>query len=546
MKLNFIRSRLAAFIPLIKKHGLLICILVISLIARLFNLGHNPGQLNRDEAALAYNAFLLKESGRDEWGRAWPLALESFGDYKLPGYPIILIPFFGLLSLSDAVVRLPSVLAGVGLTLLTYLLARKTGVQKWPALLGTLVVGLSGPMYFFSRMAFEAMVALLCMVSALFLTLDAKPPTNKRFALIIVLVVIAALTYNTPLLYLPVLALSWLGRWGLKNARRVGVWSVVALVAFVIIYALLSPLIARKSGITLLADDYTRDQFLLYRAQHAAGWQRILASWPLYYGSRILQQYAAHFGPWFLVQRGGNHPWHSLPDHGHYEWFIYVSFLWGCVAVGRQFAGAAWRFITRAASTANATISSRAYLAFWLLFVPLPAALTVDAPHATRTLLFLLFVPLFAAYGWQQILDSFSQVPARRLLLTLATALVCVSIGWYQFQYHFVFPQQQASNFELGFKEVVQEAAARYPNEDIAVVDPGGYNYILTAWYLQLPAQTFLQTVVHQLPNRLGLRYGEQVGQFHFIAKEEDRLPTEKLLIHHPSEHSTQWVIEHL
>ncbi|KKU82941.1 MAG: hypothetical protein UY10_C0019G0001, partial [Microgenomates group bacterium GW2011_GWA2_47_8] len=68
---------------------LLVCFLVLA-IPRIWQLGILPLALNRDEAALAYNAVLLAETGKDEWGRSWPLALQSFGDFKLIGYPAVL------------------------------------------------------------------------------------------------------------------------------------------------------------------------------------------------------------------------------------------------------------------------------------------------------------------------------------------------------------------------------------------------------------------------------------------------------------------------
>ena len=51
---------------------LLLVIFFLGLSLRLFNVDKLPSILNRDEAALAYNAFLIKETAQDEWqiGRA--------------------------------------------------------------------------------------------------------------------------------------------------------------------------------------------------------------------------------------------------------------------------------------------------------------------------------------------------------------------------------------------------------------------------------------------------------------------------------------------
>ena len=108
-----------------KINWLLISITLLAFFLRVWQLGQLPAILNRDEAALAYNAYLLSTTGQDEWQKSWPLTLESFGDYKLAGYPLLLIPFLKIFGLTDLAVRLPSALAGTVLVPLVFLLAKK-------------------------------------------------------------------------------------------------------------------------------------------------------------------------------------------------------------------------------------------------------------------------------------------------------------------------------------------------------------------------------------------------------------------------------------
>src|SRR3989344_6125658 len=118
-----------------KKHFWLALILGVALVMRIGRVGNLPAILNREEAAVAYNAYLLMETGKDEWGRRWPLALESFGDYQLSGYSVVLVPFFQLFGLHDWVVRLPSVMDGTVLVYLLYLLGKKLKLGEQYALL---------------------------------------------------------------------------------------------------------------------------------------------------------------------------------------------------------------------------------------------------------------------------------------------------------------------------------------------------------------------------------------------------------------------------
>ena len=77
----------------------------------------------------------------------------------------------------------------------------------------------------------------------------------------------------------------------------------------------------------------------------------------------------------------------------------------------------------------------------------------------------------------------------------------------------------------------VREIEEKYPEEKVAIVDSSGYQYILTAWYLQTSPQQFFETIVKQLPDRIGFKYGEQLTHYHFIANASDRDETETVLV---------------
>ncbi len=99
----------------------LIGIFFLSILVRLIGFGTVPPELNRDEAALGYNAYSLIHSGKDEWGTPYPIVFRSFGDYKLAGYIYALIPGIKLFGLSIETVRLPSMIGGILLVFGAYL-----------------------------------------------------------------------------------------------------------------------------------------------------------------------------------------------------------------------------------------------------------------------------------------------------------------------------------------------------------------------------------------------------------------------------------------
>ncbi|MEK7458139.1 MAG: hypothetical protein AAB612_01480, partial [Patescibacteria group bacterium] len=148
---------------------LFVCLaLVVFFAIRLPMFSKIPAGLNRDEVALGYNAYTILKTGRDEYGVWFPVSITSFGDQKLPGYVYTLIPFIAMFGLHPWVVRLPSLLAGVSIVILAGLLARQFSdilinekkLRSFFPLLAMLAVALSPWSNHFSRVAYEAHLAL--------------------------------------------------------------------------------------------------------------------------------------------------------------------------------------------------------------------------------------------------------------------------------------------------------------------------------------------------------------------------------------------------
>src|SRR5688572_17254454 len=92
---------------------LLLTVVILAAVLRLWNLSSNPPSLTWDEASLGYNAYSLLQTGKDEYGRLFPLNLKSFGDYKPAVYSYLIIPFIVVFGLNEWAIRLPSAIAGI-------------------------------------------------------------------------------------------------------------------------------------------------------------------------------------------------------------------------------------------------------------------------------------------------------------------------------------------------------------------------------------------------------------------------------------------------
>jgi hypothetical protein len=132
-----------------------------------------PPALNWDEASHGYNAYSILKTGQDEWGERFPSIFLAYGDYKLPVYIYLTTVSVFIFGLNTFAVRLPSVLAGIGIVIFTYLLTKELFKKSKAntellALIASSLVAIEPWTLFLSRGAFEANVALFLFVAGVY------------------------------------------------------------------------------------------------------------------------------------------------------------------------------------------------------------------------------------------------------------------------------------------------------------------------------------------------------------------------------------------
>ena len=494
----------------------LLAIFSIALFLRAYRISTVVPILNRDEAALGYTARLLTETGRDEWGVTWPISPKSFGDSKLIGYPTLLVGLFQFLPFEDWVVRTPAILAGSLLPIIMYCFCRTLGIKKDFALLAALSIAVNPVFVHFSRFAYEAMVAVTYFMIATTLLLHRTISKKWRlvFDLIAALFYLASLlTYNTPLLLLPLVLLL------IPFIRRheptkhwlvtIGILSITWIIALFLLF----PMLSQKSGITIFSDQTYIQNYPYYRESFSGLARKLFGNQYVYYAKTILLHIWQSFSPEFLVLGGGAHPWHSLNSYGHISWVIYIGAIAGLISYI-----IAW--------IKRKTITPNVKLVIILLFISLvPASITVDAPHATRSLLFFIILVVLAMQLYQQISNRI------RWLFIILVLTTCAGGMTFFIKYLQIYPMQARNVYQIGFTSIIHELDQNYPNIPIAIVDPGGFQYILLAWYGNYTSAQYFQTIVKQQPNTIGLQYGERLGRYHFIVQSNDRIDSESIIV---------------
>ncbi len=132
-----------------------------------FDLARNPPGFFIDESSVAYNAHTIAQTGRDEFGNAWPLFFRAFGEYKNPIYIYLLAAVFKITGPGIFAARALSGVIGIATAVALGVLGAKVSGRRSAGLMVGVFALLTPWLFELSRLVLE--VALYPLTAALFL-----------------------------------------------------------------------------------------------------------------------------------------------------------------------------------------------------------------------------------------------------------------------------------------------------------------------------------------------------------------------------------------
>lgn len=437
----------------------LLIIISLAALVRFIGLASLPSALNRDEAAIGYNAYSLLKTGQDEHGIPWPLAFKSIGDYKMPLYiyaTILPIKIFGLNEFS---IRFWSALSGVICVMAIYFISKN--------IFAALLMALNPWAVFYSRVAFEANFALALLLIGLALII------NKKFWGLIFWL-LACLTYSSALIFIPLFLIPV----GIKYKPKF-IWLAGFIVLYSIIFLSLWRVSAQKQNITVFSDPYLIDSYnhaRTVRYQQNPLTTKLFFNKYIYFGKIVAQNYLNTFSPQFLVLKGDNHPWHQISGVGNF-YFIEIAL----AILGLLY------------------LKKNKLLFFgWLLLAPLASAITIDSPHSTRALFLLPVILILASIGLTKI----------KKFLPLIAVIYFINVAYASYQYLKVYPAVAVKSLPVGLKEKI--LSERLNSKQIILSGIHDSTYLYPLIYLPVDPKVFQQTALWTLPDTAGLTHAYQ------------------------------------
>lgn len=427
----------------------------------LYRVPNDPPGFYIDESSIAYNAYAISQTGRDEYGVEWPLYFRAFGEFKNPTLVYLLALVFKVTGPSILAARITCALLGVAAVLLLTLLAWKLSHQFTVAIIVGLSATLTPWLYESSRLVFEAAAyPLIVLLFLLALQRANARDTWRASDVFLIAIALALLTYTYSIgrLLGPLLALGLLLFANKENRRAVAAMIAAYAVTLLpmILFALRHPgaMSARFSAISYLGTNESAFAKL----------------------SRFFIQYLKDVNPWTMLFVGENNPRDHVGGMGS---LLLVTFLFASaglvIAVTKLRGDPWWRFMVYA------------------LFVSVvPAALTVNEFPQLRLIAFPMFLHVLMVPALMRLTASNAQEGGKGVgrtrwlkpvLLFTVLALIFLQGLYFQFLFHREAPSRWYF-MDARFARKVLKPALGANRQQLYLFDPPGESgYIQGLWH---------------------------------------------------------------
>ncbi|OGV90738.1 hypothetical protein A3A66_00590 [Microgenomates group bacterium RIFCSPLOWO2_01_FULL_46_13] len=495
----------------------LVGILVLAAVLRFYRLGQVPYGLAWDEAAFAYNGWSISLWNRDEFANFLPLVFKSYGDYKPPLFVYLLAGYYKIFGFNEQLVRVYSALAGIVSVMGMFLLAKELFPKKrWLSLLAAFLTGISPWAIHFSRIGFEANIALPFVIYGAWLLLLGRR-WKLAWPLAALVLGLSLYLFHNAKIVVPVLLLGF----GFSYRSSPVVFSRRALVSLILLVLLALPI--AYTTVYKGLGERGRQTLIFFRENKRQSTPKIT--------SELVRNVGNQWSLDFWIRGKDVHsPRHAASGFGVLYRIELPFLIVGLVALllGRR---------------------KEQLVLWWLVAGFLPAFVTHGVPHTVRSLLALPAVVMLVAIGVDYSV-VFLAKHGRHLWLKVG------SVGWviiltlelmvYLRYYYTSYAQMSATAFQYGYKEVFAEVVKRQKSVDkIVFTDAYGQPYIYALIYQRIEPQQFLFGALNQYEFHAVGWPTTQLNRL-FVATPEEISPTDPAVVETvkvPGSDQVVWVI---
>ncbi len=493
------------------KKYLLVAILVIAAFLRLWKLESIPPSLTPDEASLGYNAYSVLKTGRDEYGKLFPVIFKSFGDYKPGLYVYLTVPSIFVFGLNEFAVRLPSALFGIISVWLIYLIVKKLFQKENFAFIAAFIASVTPWLIYFSRGAWEVNVSLALTLLGIYFFLKSLHTTyyilHTAIFFALTLVCYQGAKLSTGIVVLLLVAIYF--KKVIKLEPKKVLISVVLglLISSPILLSLVNGQTGRLEVFSVFS--YRRPaeylKAILDQGNEKVGdlSYYLFHSEVLNFKRGILGRYFNHFSGRFLFFEGDwSNPRHSAPNSGMLLITDLILLLAGVYSLVR--------------SKLN---KEHWFIILWLLLAPLPSILSRDQVHAVRSMNMAIPLIIVLAFGLNQILETISRNEFKTILCLGSGTIYLVGLLYFFDSYFIHLSKHDSQLWEYGYKQVVEEVSKIQQNyKTIKIQQSFAQPYIYFLFYEKYdPAKYQKNAKLTVADSALDVGYVTQIDNIKFV-----------------------------
>lgn len=358
------------FIPFI----LLSIIIIVAFALRFYKLGQTPSGFYIDEAGQGYSAYSILKTGKDEFGKSFPILFRSLLDFRAPIYTYLIVPLIPIFGLTPFTVRLPSFIFGFLTVIIFYFLMVEMSGNKKLSLIATLLLAISPWHILFSRTAYESNISLFFMLMG-FLTLIKSLKNPKYLFISAVCLALSITAYQSQRVVIPLILLVYFIKYRTtfldkKHLPSFLVGLALAFIVFIptIAVSLTPGFWARASGLSIFSYSHQLPDGYI---ESYKGMLSFLVNGSWFLSAReFFWQYFAYFSPRFMFFLGDSDLHISYPEIATFFVWQLPFYILGLFVLFKK----------------KLPIQLKIFTISMLLASPIPAAITRDPYSTLRSL----------------------------------------------------------------------------------------------------------------------------------------------------------------
>ncbi|TSC88564.1 MAG: Uncharacterized protein G01um10147_60 [Microgenomates group bacterium Gr01-1014_7] len=465
---------------------LVVLVAVLTVLTRFINLDSNPPHLSNDEISIAYDAYSVSKTLRDEHNHFLPLSFQSHSTYKAPLTIYLSIPTTIIFGNSEIAARAPSAFLGSLTVLILGLLVFELTRNKYLSLLTALILAISPMHILTSHMAYEANIGLFFFVLGIYLFfLSLRKNSNLITFSSFFAFTLSVYSYHTEWVFTPFIIIL-LYMLNFKFISKKPKYYIGALIFLVLITPLVLDFLSNLQTTTRAGtENLLREPSLAKKLEDGNFfyWQKI--SFIL---QAFLEKYSSYFNPSYIFFTGYN----LLPKGDPFQLgvFLFIFLPFFCIGI----------FSLRSFFKGNSK-----FIYILLITSPITASLTSGPQSTSRNLVSLIPISIVCAVGLFIFWKTAGKIWKKAFLIIFAgTFLYFLAI----FYYH--FPKDSGEGFQYGYKQIALFIKPRYQNLNLIIIDPrfGPANMYSGLPHLYIPYYTNLD------PNKLLESKRDKAGTF--------------------------------